>query len=137
MAPTQHRNEKPVSLGAQAEDIPMAFRALGTALICSMVLTTAGLASAQSPPPAQSQAELKARCTQLIEFFDWYGADRSENSDGARNHTRIAAGVECSEGRYDEGVAHMEALLRRKAFDPSGSLTTPWKQAQAVASAPR
>jgi len=105
----------------------MAFRAIGSAFICSAVLTTAGFASAQPPPSAQSTADLKARCTQLLEFFDWYGADRSENSDGARNHTRIAAGIDCSKGRYAEGVAAMEALLKRKGFDPSGSLATPWK----------
>jgi hypothetical protein len=109
----------------------MPIRAIGSALICSAILMSPGPLSAQPTP------DLKARCTQLLEFFDWYGADRSENSDGARNHTRIAAGVDCSQGRYAGGVAAMEALLKRKAFDPSGSLTTPWKQAQATATALR
>ena len=99
----------------------MPFRVFGAVFVCSAVLMPAGLASAQSSP------DLKARCTQLLEFFDWYGADRSENSDGARNHTRIGAGMDCTKGRYAEGVAAMEALLKRKGFDPSGSLATPWK----------
>ena len=105
----------------------MAFRTLASPLVCSAVLTSAGVSSAQAPPSAQTTQELKARCTELIEFFDWYGSDRSENSDGARNHTRIGAGMDCSKGRYAEGVALMEALLRRKGFDPSSSLKTPWK----------
>ena len=114
----------------------MAFRTLASALICSVVLATTGVASAQAP---SSSPDLKARCARLLEFFDWYGADRSENSDGARNHTHIAAGLDCTNGRYADGVASMEALLKRKAFDPSGSLTTPWTQAQlqAQASTPR
>ena len=97
---------------------------IGAVLVYSAALMAAGFASAQAPP---SQADLKARCSELLEFFDWYGADRSENSDGARNHTRIAAGIDCTNGRYAEGVAAMEALLKRKGLDPSGSLATPWK----------
>jgi hypothetical protein len=112
----------------------MAFRTLASALICSVVLATAGVASAQT---SSSSADLKARCAQLLEFFDWYGASRSENSDAARNHTRIAAGLDCANGRYTEGVSTMEALLKRKNFDPSGSLATPWKPAQLQAQAPR
>jgi hypothetical protein len=99
----------------------MPVRVIGAVFVCSAILMPAGLAS------AQSSQDLKARCTQLLEFFDWYGADRSENSDGARNHTRIGAGINCTKGRYREGVDAMEALLKRKGFDPSGSLATPWK----------
>ena len=81
------------------------------------------------PAAAQSQADLKARCDQLTSYFDRYGAGRSENSDGARNHTRIAAGVECDQGHYAEGIADMEALLKRKAFDvppaPTGLAQSP------------
>ncbi len=109
----------------------MPIRTIGTALICFAILMSAGPLSAQPAP------DPKTRCAELLEFFDWYGADRSENSDGARNHTRIAAGVDCSQGRYTEGVAAMEALLKRKAFDPSASLATPWKQAQTQAQAVR
>ena len=87
----------------------MPLRVIGALLVCSMGLTGATVVSAQAPPP-----DLKARCTELLEFYDWYGADRSENSDGARNHTRISAGMDCTRGRYAEGVALMEALLRRK-----------------------
>jgi len=81
------------------------------------------------PAAAQSQADLKARCDQLTSYFDRYGAGRSENSDGARNHTRIAAGVECEHGQYADGIASMETLLKNKGFDvppaPTGIAQTP------------
>ena len=67
--------------------------------------------------PGQSSPDLKARCSQLMTFFDWYGASRSENTDGARNHTRLGAEMECKTGNYRQGVALMEELLRRKKFD--------------------
>jgi hypothetical protein len=66
---------------------------------------------------SQDPSSLKARCSQLMTFFDWYGASRSENTDGARNHTRLGAEMECKRGNYQEGVAMMEDLLRRKKFD--------------------
>ena len=80
----------------------------------SAVVMSAALAL---PAAAQSNAEQKARCDQLISYFDRYGASRSENTDGARNHTRIAAGLDCEQGHYAEGIASMEALLKRKHFD--------------------
>ena len=88
--------------------------------IAAAVVLTAGLmnsASAQNSAAASSNADLKARCNQLTSFYDRYGASRSENSDGARNHTRIGAGVDCEQGRYAEGVAAMESLMKRKHFD--------------------
>jgi hypothetical protein len=66
---------------------------------------------------AQTRAELAARCAQLVAFYDYYGRSRSNNSDGARNHTRIAANLDCERGLYEKGIAIMEDLLRKKAFD--------------------
>jgi len=74
-------------------------------------------AFAQSSATAPSNADLKARCDQLISMFDRYGASRSENSDGARNHTRIGAGIDCANGHAAEGVAAMEVLLKNKGFE--------------------
>lgn len=75
------------------------------------------MANCITPVFGQSPSNLKARCSQLMTFFDWYGASRSENTDGARNHTRLGAEMECKRGNYQEGVAMMEELLRRKKFD--------------------
>src|SRR5215203_2434143 len=98
---------------------------LRSALVSSVMLS----AAIANPAAAQSNADLKARCEQLTSFFDRYGASRLENSDGTRNPTRIAAGVECQQGHYAEGIAEMEALLKRKAFDvpvpPTGIAQTP------------
>ena len=72
--------------------------------------------TAQSVPSASTDATLKARCSQLIAFFDRYGVSRSVHSDGRRNHTRIGAEIDCNNGLYAKGVATMEILLRNKAF---------------------
>jgi hypothetical protein len=87
------------------------------------------IASSTIPAFGESPADLKARCSQLMTFYDWYGASRSENTDGARNHTRIGAEMECKRGNYQQGVAMMEELLRRKKFDvpppPTGIVEAP------------
>ena len=79
--------------------------------------------------PGQSSPDLKARCSQLMTFFDWYGASRSENTDGARNHTRLGAEMECKKGNYRQGVALMYRLcLRRWPKCPWGApLAPPWR----------
>lgn len=84
-----------------------------------------GFLTVAEPAPAQTAAELKARCSRLLAFYEWYGAGRKENSDGARNHTYIGASIDCQRGRFAEGIAAMEALLQRKGFDPSGPLSIP------------
>jgi hypothetical protein len=66
---------------------------------------------------AQTTRELAARCAQLVAFYDRYGVGRSNNSDGRRNHTRIVAEIDCQRGQYEKGIAIMEDLLRKKAFD--------------------
>lgn len=100
--------------------------------IALAVVATAGLmnsAIAQNSAAVPGNADLKARCNQLISMYDRYGASRSENSDGARNHTRIGAEVDCQQGRYDQGIAEMETLLKHKHFDvppaPRGVAETP------------
>jgi hypothetical protein len=66
---------------------------------------------------AQTTVDPATRCAQLVAFYDRYGRSRSLNSDGARNHTRIGANIDCERGHYEKGIAIMEDLLRRKAFD--------------------
>ena len=51
-----------------------------------------------------------------MSFYDRYGVGRSNNSDGRRNHTRIAAEHHCQRGDFQKGIAIMEDLLRKKAF---------------------
>jgi len=90
----------------------------------SSVMSFAVLSLAEAAP-AQTAADLKARCTRLLAFYEWYGAGRKENSDGARNHAYVGASIDCQRGRYAEGIATMVRLLERKRFDPSGPLSIP------------
>ena len=76
-----------------------------------LVAGTAHRASAQTTTQTPKQ-----RCAQLIAAFDRHGSSRSANSDGARNHTRIGAAIDCERGDYDQGIKEMESLLRRKKF---------------------
>jgi hypothetical protein len=100
-------------------------RALSSTFALAVVLS-AGMANSAL---AQAPSDLKARCNQLISYYDRYGVGRSENSDGARNHTRIAADLDCQHGRYEQGISAMEALLRNKHFDvppaPTGVAQSP------------
>ena len=77
----------------------------------SFVLAVVLAAGATNTVSAQSVSAQtspdKARCNQLISYFDHYDASRGENSDGARNHTRIGARIDCDNGRPAEAVATM------------------------------
>jgi hypothetical protein len=90
------------------------------------IVLTAGAATAAF---AQALSDLKARCDQLTSYYDRYGAGRSENSDGARNHTRITAGIDCQQGQYEKGISVMETLLKNKNLNvppvPTGIAETP------------
>lgn len=87
-------------------------------LALTVVLAAGAMNSASAQSVAsQSSPELKARCNQLIAYFDRYGVSRSENSDGERNHTRIGARIDCDNGHPAEAVATMEQLLTRKNMD--------------------
>ena len=75
-------------------------------------------------------------CQQLVSFFDYYGASRTENSDGRRNHARIGAEIDCKEGEHQEGIAAMIDLLQRKRFTVLPQSTSllqlpyPWRPGQ-------
>jgi hypothetical protein len=85
-----------------------------------MVLVLVSAMVAQAPTPAATQTAAQ-RCSQLIAFYDRYGVGRSNNSDGRRNHTRLAAEFDCARGDFAKGIAEMEALFKRKAFTPPPS----------------
>ena len=76
------------------------------------------------PVPAHPVFDLKAYCKQLVSFYDRYGASRTENSDGRRNHTRIGADIDCKEGNREDGVAAMIKLLESKRFEVPPTLDT-------------
>jgi hypothetical protein len=65
---------------------------------------------------AQATVTPAARCAQLVAFYDRYAVGRSNDSDGRRNHTRIAAEFDCQRGDFQKGIATMEEQLRRRGF---------------------
>ena len=79
-----------------------------------LVVRSIAVAAAVPTIPVAIAEDLqgKARCDQLIKYFDYYGQSRGEGvTDGARNMTRIGARVDCDNGDYDAGIATMEVLL--------------------------
>jgi hypothetical protein len=93
-------------------------------LAMALAVGAAGSAFAQSNSTPSPTHDSKARCDQLISYFDRYaGTGRSENSDGLRNHVRIGAAIDCQNGRYDKGISEMEALLKNKGFDVPADTT--------------
>lgn len=69
-----------------------------------------------APAVAESKSTDAARCKQLIDYYDRYSAGRSSHSDGRRNMTRIAAGIDCERGDYARGISEMETLLLSRKF---------------------
>ena len=86
-------------------------------LVAGLTAGIMNISFAQNSASVPSEAELIGHCEQPVKTYDLYGAGRSENSDGARNHTRIGACVDCTNGRAGEGIETMTALLLRKNFD--------------------
>jgi len=118
----------------------MKFNSTGETMNTISIRLTAVLIALQAvPAAAQTQSELKERCTQLTTYFDYYGVSRGENSDGGRNWTRIGASIDCDHGRYEQGISAMEALMRRKAFDvpPPDVAATPDGRVEPIAMAPQ
>ena len=76
---------------------------------------------------AESNSTGAARCKQLIDYYDRYSPGRSAHSDGRRNMTRIAAGIDCERGDYARGITEMEELLqsRKLRIPPVSTAATP------------
>jgi hypothetical protein len=83
-------------------------------LLVSSLIAIATIAAFSHPLFAHPAKE---RCQDLVAFFDRWGTTRGEHTDGARNHTRIAANIDCERGHYAAGIQQMEALLEAKAFE--------------------
>lgn len=88
--------------------------ALQNFTMLTVLLLLVGVAT---PVLSQPVPPTAARCKQLIDYYDRYGAGRGEVSDGARNMTRIGAVIDCERGDFAAGIRAMEDLLKRKRFD--------------------
>ena len=88
----------------------------GAAAAQSAAVSSTASLPAEKPMTPERVDWLKKRCAQLVAYYDYYGAGRGENSDGARNHTRIGASIECQRGNYRKGIDMEASLLVRKGF---------------------
>jgi hypothetical protein len=80
------------------------------------------------PARADTLSDLKARCAQLTTFWEYYGATRTEHSDGTRNWAYINACNDCKSADAEvrnKGLEAMKYLLLRKKFAIDGDLTAP------------
>jgi hypothetical protein len=63
----------------------------------------------------QNDLEPKARCAQLLAYWDQRAAGKSEGSSGS-DMTRKTAGLDCDNRRYADGIKRMEDLLRQQRY---------------------
>jgi hypothetical protein len=85
--------------------------------VALMVLALDACTSHASVAKAKTDVTARERCEDLVDFFDRWGSTRSGHTDGARNHIRIAAKIDCERGDYVAGIARMEALLAARKFE--------------------
>jgi hypothetical protein len=81
-------------------------------LCCTLALMTffpaAGFAQQTGMEPA-------ARCAQLLAYWDQRAAGKGEGGGGS-DMARKAAGLDCDNRRYGDGIKRMEALLRQNRY---------------------
>jgi hypothetical protein len=59
--------------------------------------------------------EPKARCDQLLTYWDQRSASKGEGASGS-DMARKAAGLDCDNRRYGDGIKRMEDLLRQNRY---------------------
>jgi hypothetical protein len=85
-------------------------------LICVLLLSPgAGGALAQSQHSADTTASSRARCAQLVEFWDRYSGGKGEGG-GSMDMPRKSAVADCAAGRTEAGIRTLEDLLRRNGY---------------------
>lgn len=63
----------------------------------------------------QTAMEPRARCDQLLAYWDQRSASKGEGASGS-DMTRKAAGLDCDNRRYADGIKRMEDLLRQNRY---------------------
>jgi hypothetical protein len=66
---------------------------------------------------AQQAAEMepRARCAQLLAYWDQRSASKGEGASGS-DMARKSAGLDCDNRRYADGIKRMEDLLRQNRY---------------------
>jgi hypothetical protein len=81
----------------------------------SVLAVIASIAAPALAAEPAADAAAKKRCNELLAFYDRWGATRTpDNSDGARNHNRISAELDCARGDYAAGIAKLEAQIHNR-----------------------
>ena len=83
----------------------------------TFVVSVALAAQIMPAATASAQADLKARCSQLVSYYTRYGSSRGEDTDGNRDFIRIGAEIDCQNGRYEKGINALEALMKGKNWN--------------------
>ena len=79
--------------------------------------TLAAVAATALPAVALGQTDIepKARCAQLLAYWDQHAAGKGEGASGS-DMARKAAGLDCDNRRYADGIRRMEDLLRQQRY---------------------
>ena len=63
----------------------------------------------------QAEMEPRARCAQLLAYWDQRSVSKGEGASGS-DMARKAAGLDCDNRRYADGIKRMEDLLRQNRY---------------------
>jgi hypothetical protein len=63
----------------------------------------------------QTETEPRTRCAQLLAYWDARSASKGEGASGS-DMARKAAGLDCDNRRYADGIKRMEDLLRQNRY---------------------
>ena len=77
-------------------------------VVVSIAMPAAALAQ-------QPEMDPKARCAQLLAYWDARSASKGEGAGGS-DMARKAAGLDCDNRRYADGIKRMEDLLRQYRY---------------------
>ena len=72
-----------------------------------------GMPAVASAQPAEM--EPRARCAQLLAYWDQRSASKGEGASGS-DMARKSAGLDCDNRRYADGIKRMEDLLRQNRY---------------------
>jgi len=100
-------------------DVPFTFAESAMSRLPSLacvLLLSVGVGEAHGqPPPAAGSSAARARCAQLVEYWDRYSASKGEGG-GSMDMPRKSAVSDCAAGRTEAGIRTMEDLLRRNGY---------------------
>ena len=85
-------------------------RARTVVLASAMTIGTSAVVVAQP-----DEMEPKARCAQLLAYWDQRSASKGEGASGS-DMARKSAGLDCDNRRYADGIKRMEDLLRQNRY---------------------